>query len=145
MLAERMADFAAVDQTILTRRVGLPDSGKVVDPIPLSFDKSPMREPMETSKVKIHDDEEEYEDVDHHGKAVIGPDADEMDEGDGDSREEDEEDGENDEEEAAPDDDPETVSVSHVVTNVMIFQSFLFELASLVQVRAGLFNEVRFV
>ena len=37
-----------------------------------------------------------------------------------------------------------TVSVSHVITNVIILQSFLFELASLVQVRAGLFDEVRF-
>ncbi|KAF5608052.1 retinoic acid induced 16 [Fusarium subglutinans] len=38
-----------------------------------------------------------------------------------------------------------TVSVSHVVTNVIILQSFLFELAALIQVRAGLFDEVRFV
>jgi hypothetical protein len=37
------------------------------------------------------------------------------------------------------------VSVSHVVTNVIILQSFLFELAALIQVRAGLFDEVRFV
>ncbi|EGO61686.1 hypothetical protein NEUTE1DRAFT_77820 [Neurospora tetrasperma FGSC 2508] len=36
-------------------------------------------------------------------------------------------------------------SVSHVLTNVIILQSFLFELASLVQVRAGVFEEVRFV
>lgn len=38
-----------------------------------------------------------------------------------------------------------TATVSHVVTNVIILQSFLFELASVVQVRAGLFDEVRFV
>ncbi|KAF3771172.1 hypothetical protein M406DRAFT_247894, partial [Cryphonectria parasitica EP155] len=37
------------------------------------------------------------------------------------------------------------VSVSHVLTNVIILQSFLFELAALVQVRAGLFDEVRYV
>jgi hypothetical protein len=37
-----------------------------------------------------------------------------------------------------------TVSVSHILTNVIVLQSFLFELASLVQVRAGLFDEVRF-
>ncbi|KAL5598754.1 hypothetical protein BROUX41_003910 [Berkeleyomyces rouxiae] len=37
------------------------------------------------------------------------------------------------------------VTVSHILTNVVILQSFLFELAALVQVRAGLFNEVRFV
>lgn len=41
--------------------------------------------------------------------------------------------------------EPATVSVSHVITNVLVLQSFLFELASLIQVRAGLFDEVRFV
>lgn len=35
------------------------------------------------------------------------------------------------------------VSVSHVLTNVIVLQSFLFELAALVEVRAGLFDEVR--
>ena len=38
-----------------------------------------------------------------------------------------------------------TVSVSHVITNALILQFFLLELASLVQVRASLFNEVRFI
>ncbi|KAL2890617.1 hypothetical protein HOO65_021159 [Ceratocystis lukuohia] len=37
------------------------------------------------------------------------------------------------------------VTVSHILTNVVILQAFLFELSALVQVRAGLFNEVRFV
>jgi hypothetical protein len=37
------------------------------------------------------------------------------------------------------------VSVSHVLTNVIVLQEFLLELAALVQVRAGLFGEVRFV
>ena len=41
--------------------------------------------------------------------------------------------------------DRTSVSVSHVVTNVIIYQSFLFELASLMQVRASLFDEVRYV
>ncbi|ROW01863.1 hypothetical protein VMCG_05638 [Cytospora schulzeri] len=36
------------------------------------------------------------------------------------------------------------VTISHVLTNVIVLQSFLFELAALVQVRAGLFEEVRF-
>jgi hypothetical protein len=35
------------------------------------------------------------------------------------------------------------VSVSHVLTNVIVLQEFLLELAALVQVRAGLFAEVR--
>ena len=37
------------------------------------------------------------------------------------------------------------VSVSHVLTNVIVLQEFLLELAALVQVRAGLFEEVKFV
>lgn len=37
------------------------------------------------------------------------------------------------------------VTVSHVLTNVIVLQEFLLELAALVQVRAGLFGEVRFV
>lgn len=36
------------------------------------------------------------------------------------------------------------VSVSHVLTNIIILQSFVFELAAVVQVRAGLFDEVRY-
>jgi len=46
--------------------------------------------------------------------------------------------------EAPTPDEERTVSVSHVLTNVIVLQNFLFELASLVQVRAGLFDEVRF-
>jgi hypothetical protein len=37
------------------------------------------------------------------------------------------------------------VSVSHVLTNVIVLQEFLLELAALVQVRAGLFGEVKFI
>jgi hypothetical protein len=37
-----------------------------------------------------------------------------------------------------------TVTVSHVITNAVVLQSFLMELAALVQARAGLFDEVRF-
>jgi hypothetical protein len=38
----------------------------------------------------------------------------------------------------------QTATVSHVLTNVIILQNFILELASLVQVRGGLFDEVRF-
>jgi hypothetical protein len=136
MHPSRIADFAAADQTILAQRIGLPD--KKLDPIPLKFDKSPLMEPTRSAR-----EDEEDEDEDEISKAAIGPDADEMgdeDEEDGDGKDEK---SENDEMQSPQ--DPETVSVSHVVTNVLIFQSFVFELASLVQVRAGLFNEVRFV
>ena len=37
------------------------------------------------------------------------------------------------------------VSVNHVLTNVIVLQEFLLEVAALVQVRAGLFGEVRYV
>lgn len=40
--------------------------------------------------------------------------------------------------------DDKKVSVSHVLTNVIVLQSFLFELAAVIQVRAGLFDEVRY-
>ncbi len=38
-----------------------------------------------------------------------------------------------------------TATVSHMLTNVVILQGLLFELAALVQVRAGMFDEVQFV
>lgn len=132
-LESRMADFAAEDQTILSKKVGLPD-GKV-NPIPLNFDKPPMPEPMETKNTA---GDEEEDDDDERNKAAIGPDFDEMSE---DAKDDTEDEGEKEE----PEMDDRTASVSHVVTNVMVFQAFVFEVASLVQVRAGLFNEVRFV
>lgn len=43
------------------------------------------------------------------------------------------------------DEEDKQVSVSHILTNVIVLQEFLLELAALVQVRAGLFGEVKFV
>lgn len=37
------------------------------------------------------------------------------------------------------------VSVSHALTNILVLQDFLLELAALIQVRAGLFGEVKFI
>ena len=37
------------------------------------------------------------------------------------------------------------VTVSHLLTNVLLLQEFLLELAAMVQVRAGLFGEIKFV
>lgn len=116
VVASQVAAFAAIDQTILARKVGLPDDK--VEPIPLKFDREPIPEPVE----EAHETDQTAEDESELDNAeVISP------------------------------IEPKslatggTVSVSHVVTNVIILQSFLFELASLVQVRAGLFDEVRFV
>lgn len=110
IVSSQVAAFAAIDQTILARKVGLPHDK--VEPIPLKFDRDPIPEPVEEEPEQAAEDESE----------VDNPSADEN----------------------APAVDP-TVSVSHLVTNVIVLQSFLFELASLVQVRAGLFDEVRFI
>lgn len=109
IVSSQVAAFAAIDQTILARKVGLPHDK--VEPIPLKFDRDPIPEPVEEPDQAAEDESE-----------VDNPSADEN----------------------APAVDP-TVSVSHLVTNVIVLQSFLFELASLVQVRAGLFDEVRFI
>jgi hypothetical protein len=37
------------------------------------------------------------------------------------------------------------VSVSHVLTNIIVLQEFILELAALIQVRAAMFDEVKFM
>lgn len=102
--------FAAIDQSILARRVGLSDDR--VKPIPFNPHKeappASVTDEAETSMVDQYDD----------GGSTAEPDT-------------------------SPSE--QTVSVSHVLTNVIILQYFLLELASLMQVRAGLFDEVRYV
>jgi hypothetical protein len=110
IIASQAAAFAAVDQSILGRQVGIP--GKV-DAIPLKFERR-----------------------------SVGDDASKPPEGSEGPRGEGSEDGA---ENPVTPPEQKTVSVSHVITNVLILQFFLLELASLVQVRAGLFNEVRFL
>lgn len=107
--ASQAAAFAAVDQSILARRVGLPSVKGEIEPIPFPKLKAGDRE-TEVAKDGSEDgDESEVEDK-----------------------------KENEEVE-------KMVSVSHVLTNVLLLQEFLLELAALVQVRAGLFGEIRFV
>jgi hypothetical protein len=109
--------FQAVDQSILARRVGLPavESRKeMVEPIPLRFDKPDDAGSGEGTAAT---------------SPVIGQDDD---------------DDDDDKTPLSTPDEEKTASVSHVLTNVILLQNFLFELASLVQVRAGLFDEVRF-
>ncbi|KAI1858961.1 uncharacterized protein JN550_012319 [Neoarthrinium moseri] len=120
-VASQMAAFAAVDQSILARKVKLPE--QEVEPIPLRFDKKT-------------DDAKELEEQVAEGE--IQP------------RGEVEETPQEGSEAPAPAETPtgtgqKDASVSHILTNVIIFQSFLLELAGLVQVRAGMFGEVRFV
>lgn len=132
-IANQVAHFAAVDQTILARKVGLPE--EKVSPIPVRLGKPPAEEFPEAG-----------------GQDGDGDGGDRQDDNDYD--EEDDSalsDGDKTEGETAStqhttaEDDANTVSVSHILTNVIVYQSFLMELASLVQVRAGLFDEVRFV
>ena len=98
--ASQAAAFAAVDQSILARKVGLPASKGELQPIPFPKLKTAIPDPG------------------NENGSTLGEEA-EMDE-------------------------LKLVSVSHVLTNVIVLQEFLLELAALVQVRAGLFGEVRF-
>lgn len=107
----QMAAFAAVDQTILARKVGLPTSDGELNPIPFPNLRD-MSQPA-TEGVKESDLEDAVDDD------ISTP-------------------GERKEEEGL-------VSVSHVLTNVIVLQEFLLELAAMVQVRAGLFEEIKFV
>jgi hypothetical protein len=119
-VASQMAAFAAVDQSILARKVALPSDD--VKPIPLSFEKTDKPTNVEEPATPSGD-----------GEQAEGSDENQPEGSDAGTPSE-----------TATPADQKLASVSHVITNVIIFQSFLLELASLVQVRAGMFNEVRF-
>ena len=117
--------FEAIDQSILARQVSLPIRTKAPDspnePIPLNFEKDTPTEiandddPTQERAHAPHDGQDEsFMEDSKTDTSVLTP------------------------------VEEKTVSVSHVLTNAIVLQSFLFELASLVQVRAGLFDEVRF-
>ncbi|KAL7624826.1 hypothetical protein AAE478_004040 [Parahypoxylon ruwenzoriense] len=114
--------FAAVDQGILARQVSLPV--QKIESIPLNFNRNKVD--------RLTDAEEEH--TGRRNERIDG------------TREHDDEDESEVGEQAIAATPPEvkTVSVSHILTNVIIYQQFLLELASIVQVRAGLFNEVKF-
>ncbi|ORY71015.1 Retinoic acid induced 16-like protein-domain-containing protein [Pseudomassariella vexata] len=134
-VASQMAAFAAIDQSILARRVGLPP--REVEPIPLNFEKA-SRDGNETS-AQIDDGLAKHDGESQHPAAVereaLGPEAEQE------ARETVELPPRS---ETATPPVQKVASVSHVITNVIVLQSFLLELASLVQVRAGMFSEVRF-
>ncbi|KAI0405262.1 Retinoic acid induced 16-like protein-domain-containing protein [Xylaria palmicola] len=121
-VASQVAAFAAVDQGILAKRVGLPKL--TIDPIPLDFGR---KESGRNENMEPDGNRDAEDDIDPT-EAQVAADEDEI--------------------EYNP--EPQTsvrekeASVSHILTNIIIYQSFLLELASLIQVRAGLFNEVRF-
>ncbi|KAI8624360.1 Retinoic acid induced 16-like protein-domain-containing protein [Xylariaceae sp. FL1651] len=121
-VASQVAAFAAVDQGILAQRISLPKLK--VDSIPLDFGR---KEPNRGANID-HDENRENEDDIDPTEAQVAADEDEIEE--------------HPELQTPPKE--KTASVSHILTNVIIYQSFLLELTSLVQVRAGLFNEVKF-
>ena len=121
--------FAAIDQSTLARRVGLPDDR--LKPIPLRLDRPARSVPEELAAGAAPEEEHGANAEDASETGAVGAAAAEV-EGAVDA--------------AAYEEEEEVqVSVSHVITNVIIFQSFLLELAGLMQVRAGLFDEVRYV
>ena len=127
-VSSQMAAFQAVDQKILARRVG-GAPGKI-EPIPLNFDKKlpilppPPDDDDSTADSKDAGEDETPDEAGGEAESAMAPSE------SGDARTPAEE---------------KTATVSHVLTNTIVLQSFLFELASLIQVRAGLFDEVRFV
>ncbi|RFU72027.1 armadillo-like helical [Trichoderma arundinaceum] len=128
-VAVQAAEFTAMDQSILARRVALPSEH--VKPILLDSEGKPTHDAPESlfsgdelASLDGYDSSADRSEVATEPTVVT---------------------------ETTDNADPTSptnenmVSVSHVITNVLIYQAFLLELASLMQVRAGLFNEVRFV
>ena len=107
--ASQAAAFAAVDQSILARKVGLPTPNGQLHPIPFPNLRGVGDDGSKDGSVQGTDD-----------GSVQGV-------------------GDDEEEEQ------KLVSVSHVLTNVLVLQEFLLELAALVQTRAGLFGEVKHI
>ncbi|PHH63162.1 hypothetical protein CDD81_6213 [Ophiocordyceps australis] len=111
-VTSQAAAFAAIDQSILARRVGLADHD--LKPIPLNLKAKSAPASTTTGQGEAGQGEEQAAKTD---MASLGEEA---------------------------GNETTTVSVSHVVTNVIVLQSFLLELAALMQVRASLFGEVRY-
>ncbi|CAK7265571.1 hypothetical protein SEPCBS57363_001651 [Sporothrix epigloea] len=122
--ASQRAAFQADTTNILARRVGIPVVRMPVSPIPLHFDK-PLHLPSDDASEQS-DSEAQRE----NGKASsdVGDSPPPSENG-----------------EPALFFEENTATVSHILTNNVILQSFLLELAALLQARAGLFDEVRFV
>lgn len=139
--ASQAAAFQAIDQQILARKVGLPIKEKV-EPVLLKLGGK-IQESVEESGGKheeagdkpppapAKDDQPEQSQIDKPAEASQAT-------GSGDDIQT----TITSPERTVPPEEKK-VSVSHVLTNVIVLQSFLFELAALVEVRAGLFDEVR--
>ncbi|KAK6218550.1 hypothetical protein QIS74_06430 [Colletotrichum tabaci] len=130
-VASQAAAFAAIDQSILARKVGIPDK---VEAIPLNLGRAkptlhmpPPKDDEDVAEDQQDGEQEAREQEDNAEAEATGDDITEVN-----TRKKDKEKEER------------KASVSHVITNVIVLQSFLFELAALIQARAALFNEVRY-
>ena len=122
VLTSQLAAFAAVDQSILARKVGQPSAKGQICSVPLPN----LRETGSVAVIPTVDGTIESKVAISEDRAEEGSLSEEMDKEEADAVQ-------------------KLVTVSHVLTNVIVLQEFLLELAALVQVRAGLFSEVRFV
>lgn len=112
----QLAAFAAIDQSILARKVALPSSSPAI-PFP-NLRAAAGANPGETDSAAG-----EAEDGARRDSSVLGSPTDLKDE---------------------KHEEEKLVTVSHILTNVLVLQEFLLELAALVQVRASLFGEIKF-
>ena len=136
-MASQIAAFAEVDKAILARKVGTPTpKGELVPP---PFPNLAPNARNQDSAVVI-EGEDRVTAIGPVDRGGISPDteAEQFD----DVRQEA---GVEAEEEEAEAQGEKLASVSHVLTNVILLREFLLELAALVQVRAGLFGEVKFI
>jgi hypothetical protein len=137
-MASQIAAFAEVDKAILARKVGMPTlKGELVPP---PFPNLAPNARNQDSAVAI-EGEDRVTAIGQVDRGGVSPDteAEQFD----DVRQE--AGVEAEEKEAEAQEGEKLVSVSHVLTNVILLREFLLELAALVQVRAGLFGEVKFI
>lgn len=135
--ASQAAAFQAIDQQILARQVGLPLQ-KQVEPIPLRLGGKIEEESNQQEGTRAAGD-----DIPPPPPAKDDPPASAQTEGAGSPAAGISSGPMTSPEHALPLEEKK-VSVSHVLTNIVVLQSFLFELAAVIQVRAGLFDEVRY-
>lgn len=133
ILASQAAAFQAIDQQILARKVGLPIKPST-DPQPLKLGEKISQGSDETDGPREEGGHKPSSAPENQDQAAQ-PQAEET--------------GDDTQttitipERTVQSSEDKKVSVSHVLTNIIVLQSFLFELAALVEVRAGLFDEVR--
>ena len=149
LVASQMAAFQAVDRQILARHVGIPvlesTETAMAKPIPIDFNKPTSTNQTEAEEEAKNPGEEAAADAASGEESPSHNEAEpHVQHNDGDTLPSGNSDTAASAIEAAEPPNEATVTVSHVLTNAIILQSFLLEVAALLQARAGLFDEVRF-